>query len=84
MVLLIGLLMALYAGFIESHAQRSAQPAKTKRAYLYILRIMGCLLLLSVANVAKTLIAKILSCHFYCSGYFDKMQDALRKVCCYF
>lgn len=80
LVLLVGLLMSLYAGLIQSYAQRSQLPEDVKRAYLYILRIMGCLLLLSCANVLKTLIAKILSCHFYCSGYFDKMQDALRKV----
>ena len=76
----IALLMALYSGLIESHAQRASQSVKTKRAYLYVLRIMGCMLLTSFGNVMKTLIAKVLSCHFYCSGYFDKMQDALRKV----
>ena len=82
LMVLIGLLMGLYAGFIYSHAQRSAQSGNTKKAYLYVLRLLGCMLLCSFANVLKTLIAKILSCQFYCTGYFDKMQDALRKVCC--
>ena len=31
-------------------------------------------------KVLKTLAAKLLSSHFNKEGYFDKMQDALRKV----
>ena len=80
LMLLTGLIMSLYAGLIESYTQRSVQSAKVRKDYLHLLRWMGCLLLLCCANVLKTLIAKMLSCHFYCSGYFDKMQDARRKV----
>ena len=45
-----------------------------------VLKILLCLILCSVADVAKTLLAKLLSSHFHKRAHFDKMQDALNKV----
>ena len=44
-------------------------------------RLLGCLLLFFFANVLKTLVAKVMASHFHKEAHFEKMQEALQKVC---
>jgi hypothetical protein len=46
-------------------------------------QVLGCLLIAACANVLKTLAAKLLATTFHRQAHFDKMQDALSKVCCH-
>ncbi|KAK9840563.1 hypothetical protein WJX81_001411 [Elliptochloris bilobata] len=47
--------------------------------YDNILKFLGCLLLLTFANVMGTLLAKALASHFHKEAHFDKMQRAIRN-----
>ena len=76
----LGTMIALYWGLVCSYGRRSQQSEKTRHQYLQSLRYLCCLLLLSTVNVAKSLLAKVMSAHFYVEGYFDRMQAALRQV----
>lgn len=76
----LGTVIALYWGLVCSYGRREGQPKETSLHYLNSLRWMCCLLLCSCVNVAKSLLAKVMSAHFYVESYFDKMQAALRQV----
>ena len=76
----LGTMIALYWGLVCSYGRREGQPKETSLHYLNSLRWMCCLLLCSCVNVAKSLLAKVMSAHFYVESYFDKMQAALRQV----
>lgn len=41
-----------------------------------------CVVIFTVATVAKTLAAKLAASSFHRQAHFDKMQDALSKVGC--
>ena len=77
----LGTIIALYWGLVCSYGFREDRSKEARGRYMSSLRTLCCLLLLSAVNVAKTMLAKLMSAHFYVEGYFDKMQDALRKVC---
>lgn len=40
---------------------------------------MICLMLWALANLSKSVAAKLLSTHFYRSAHFKKLQEALEK-----
>lgn len=52
----------------------------SERIYFWC-RVMFCGLLFLGGNVLKKALAKLFSSHFYKATHYDKMQDALRKVC---
>ena len=64
----------------HTHTYMHAQPAQTEGVYWALLQGLCCVLLFCAGNVLKTLLAKLLSSHFYKASYFAKMQDALRKA----
>lgn len=66
--------------FLVSFADGKEREEYVQIAWSTILKILLCLILCSVADVAKTLLAKLLSSHFHKRAHFDKMQDALSKV----
>jgi len=66
--------------FLVSFADGREREEYVQLAWSTILKILVCLILCSVADVAKTLLAKLLSSHFHKRAHFDKMQDALNKV----
>ena len=74
----IGLITILLAAVFQNYAYA----AKGNIAVFYrtLLRLFCCATLFSFGMILKTLAAKMLSSHFNKSSYFDKMQDALRKV----
>ena len=76
----LGTIIALYWGLVCSLGVQEPRTKEARKHYLASLRSLCCLLLMSGVNVAKTMLAKLMSAHFYVEGYFDKMQDALRKV----
>ena len=71
--------MALFAGLFQASVY-STRDKDVIKAYGFIMKLLGCILLACSANVLKTLCAKLLSNHFYQDSYFEKMQDALCKV----
>lgn len=66
--------------FLVSFADGKEREEYVQLAWSTIMKILICLILCSVADVAKTLLAKLLSSHFHKRAHFDKMQDALNKV----
>ncbi len=42
-------------------------------------KVQICLVLWALANLAKGVLAKLLSTHFYRSAHFQKLQEALEK-----
>ena len=66
--------------FLVSFADGREREEYVQLAWSTTLKILVCLILCSVADVAKTLLAKLLSSHFHKRAHFDKMQDALNKV----
>ncbi len=66
--------------FLVSFADGREREEYVQLAWSSILKILVCLILCSVADVAKTLLAKLLSSHFHKRAHFEKMQDALNKV----
>ena len=76
----MGTMIALYWGLVCSYGRRLDQKADTRRSYLTSIRWLCCMLIFSCINVAKSLLAKVMSAHFYVEGYFDRMQSALRQV----
>ena len=66
--------------FLVSFADGKEREEYVQLAWSTIMKILICLILCSVAEVAKTLLAKLLSSHFHMLAHFDKMQDALNKV----
>ena len=50
------------------------------QVYRTIARLLGCLTLFFLANVLKTLAAKLLATSFHTEAHFQKMQEALEKV----
>lgn len=78
----MGLITVLLASIFQAYAYSSSPKVHT--FYVSLLRVFCCLTLFAAGMILKTLAAKILSSHFNKSSFFDKMQDALRKVvpCC--
>lgn len=74
----MGLITVLLASIFQDYAHDSSKNVHT--FYTTILRVFCCLTLFAAGMILKTLAAKILSSHFNKSSFFDKMQDALRKV----
>lgn len=66
--------------FLVSFADGREREEYVQLAWSTVMKILVCLILCSVADVAKTLLAKLLSSHFHKRAHFDKMQDALNKV----
>ena len=66
--------------FLVSFADGKPRVEYVQLAWSTTLKVLICLILCSVADVAKTLLAKLLSSHFHKRAHFDKMQDALNKV----
>lgn len=66
--------------FVVAFADRTERPEDVQLAYSLALRLLICLALLAAGNVLKTLLAKLLATHVHRKAFFDKMQDALRKV----
>ena len=66
--------------FLVSFADGRQREEYVQLAWSTVLKILICLILWSVADVGKTLLAKLLSSHFHKRAHFDKMQDALNKV----
>ncbi|BDA50989.1 Mechanosensitive ion channel protein 4 [Coccomyxa sp. Obi] len=76
--LCVAFFMGLFAGLFQQSVNRTADQDLVA-AYWIIMKTAGCILLACSANVLKTLIAKLMSNHFYRDSYFEKMQDALCK-----
>lgn len=74
----MGLITVLLAAIFQGPARQSS--AGTLNFYNTLLRLFCCFTLFSAGMILKTLAAKMMSSHFNKSSYFDKMQDALRKV----
>ena len=74
----MGLITVLLAAIFQDYAHNNTKNVRT--FYTTLLRIFCCLTLFAAGMILKTLAAKILSSHFNKSSFFDKMQDALRKV----
>ena len=74
----MGLITVLLASIFQSYAHNQSKQVYT--FYATLLRIFCCLTLFAAGMIFKTLAAKMLSSHFNKSSFFDKMQDALRKV----
>ena len=49
-------------------------------AWWLCVKLMACCTIGAVANVLKTLIAKLMATSFHKRAHFDKIQDALSKV----
>lgn len=77
--LCVAYFMALFAGLFQQSVY-NASNVNVEEAYWLIMKTSACMLLSCIANVAKTLAAKLMSNHFYKDSYCDKMQDALCKV----
>lgn len=77
--LCVAFFMGLFAGLFQTSVNNTGD-VDVINAYWGILKTAGCILLACSANVLKTLVAKLMSNHFYRDSYFDKMQDALCKV----
>lgn len=74
----MGLITVLLAAIFQDYAHNNTRNVRT--FYTTLLRMFCCLTLFAAGMVFKTLAAKMLSSHFNKSSFFDKMQDALRKV----
>lgn len=74
----MGLITVLLAAIFQDYARNQSRNVRT--FYYTLLRIFCCLTLFAAGMIIKTLAAKMLSSHFNKSSFFDKMQDALRKV----
>lgn len=68
--------------FLVAFADGREREEYVQLAWASVVKLLICLILFSVANVVKTLLAKLLSSHFHKRAHFDKMQDALTKVVC--
>lgn len=74
----MGLITILLAAIFQGPAHSVGHSSLT--VYNTLLRLACCATLFAAGMVLKTLAAKMLSSHFNKASYFDKMQDALRKV----
>ena len=68
--------------FLVAFADGREREEYVQLAWASVVKLLICFILFSVANVVKTLLAKLLSSHFHKRAHFDKMQDALNKVTC--
>jgi hypothetical protein len=79
-----GFFMALFAGLFQRFVyDKASYSYSLELAYWLIMKTSACVLLSFLANVLKTLAAKLMSSHFYKDSYCDKMQDALCKAWTY-
>lgn len=46
-----------------------------------LLQFLGCWIIFCAANVVKALLAKKMASHFHKQTHFQKMRDAIKKVC---
>ncbi|KAK9829569.1 hypothetical protein WJX72_006541 [[Myrmecia] bisecta] len=70
-----GLIIGIFAAIFQDRARVRG----VRDVYTVLLRLLCCIVLFASANVVKTLLAKLMSSHFYQETHFQKMQDALRK-----
>lgn len=75
----MGMITILLVSIFQNYAHNQ-KSNKVLIFYNTLLRIFCCSTLFAAGMVFKTLAAKMLSSHFNKSSFFDKMQDALRKV----
>ncbi len=47
----------------------------------FLLQFLGCWIIFCAANVVKALLAKKMASHFHKQTHFQKMRDAIKKVC---
>ena len=47
---------------------------------LHLLQVLVCIFLWLIVDVIKTMAAKLMAGHFHQETYFQRMQEALRKV----
>lgn len=74
----VALLIPLFVGCFYT---KDNENTHVKNVFRTLARLLGCLLLFFFANVLKTLVAKIMASHFHKEAHFEKMQEALQKVC---
>ena len=74
----VALLIPLFAGCFYT---KDNENTHVQNVFRTLARLLGCLLLFFFANVLKTLVAKIMASHFHKEAHFEKMQEALQKVC---
>ena len=72
------LLIPLFVGCFYGRANDSNT---VKRVFQILAKVLGCLSLFFFGNVLKTFAAKAMSSHFHKEAHFEKMQEALVKVC---
>ena len=72
------LLIPLFVGCFYGRANDSDT---VKRVFQILAKVLGCLSLFFFGNVLKTFAAKAMSSHFHKEAHFEKMQEALVKVC---
>lgn len=75
----MALLIPLFVGCFYT---KNNENKHVQNVFRTLARLLGCLLLFFFANVLKTLVAKIMASHFHKEAHFEKMQEALQKVCC--
>ncbi len=71
--LVCGLFAAIFKG------QSNNNPTLHK-IYIIIIKVLVCIFLWLVVDVIKTMMAKLMANHFHQETYFQRMQEALRKV----
>ena len=53
---------------------RTPAPTQGSAAFEAVLKVLGCVVLLTVANMLKKVAAKLLAAHFHRAAHFTKMQ----------
>lgn len=66
--------------FLVAFADGREREEYVQLAWSLCIKLLICFILFCLANVVKTLLAKLLSSHFHKRAHFDKMRDALNKA----
>eukprot|EP00884_Botryococcus_braunii_P003244 jgi/Botrbrau1/12920/Bobra.92_1s0001.2 len=73
----LALILLVFGLMFRTHADTGE--AIVSQVYWIVIRVLSCAFLACIANVVKTLLAKLLSTRFYKASYFEKMEEALKK-----
>ncbi|EFN55409.1 hypothetical protein CHLNCDRAFT_134529 [Chlorella variabilis] len=72
------LVLAAFAALFQTQPNLD-EDAAVQKVFLIIIKLLGCMVLMTVANLVKKVLIKLMATHFHKEAHFGRVQEALRK-----
>ncbi|KAI3428453.1 hypothetical protein D9Q98_007280 [Chlorella vulgaris] len=72
------LVLAAFAALFQTQPDLD-NDATVQKVFQFLIKLLGCAALMTVGNLIKKVVIKLLAAHFHKEAHFQRMQEALRK-----